>query len=105
MTTNTTTARQTAIVWINAQHAIVASPQADGGVATTRIDRGSEPEATYLGRVVHTIGDRERVLITGTSNARLALEREYVSINHRPDRLVPASQQSAAKITELLHAA
>lgn len=105
MTMNATKARQTAIVWINAQNAIVASPQPDGGVATAKIDRGAEPEIQYLAHVVHTIGDRERVLIMGTSSARLALEREYVSINHRPDRLVPASEASAVEIAELLHAA
>lgn len=105
MTRNTTKGRPTAIVWINAEHAIVAGTLVDGGVATAKIDRGSEPEDRFLAHVVHVIGDRERVMIMGTSNDRLALEREYVAINHRPDHLVPASQTSAVEIIELLHAA
>ena len=42
----------------------------------------------YLARVVHTIGDGERVMILGAAPMKLALERVFVAINHEPDRLI-----------------
>jgi hypothetical protein len=77
-----------AVVWIDAQRARVARMRPDGEVSTCEIDRGSLAEPAYLGHVVRAIGDRERVLIFGPNAVRLALEREYVSIFRRPDRLV-----------------
>lgn len=82
------TVAPSAAVWIDGRVAIVARVGDDGVVSTTEIERGTEPEAPYLALVVHAIGDRERVLILGPSSVRLALEREYVAIYHRPERLV-----------------
>lgn len=45
-------------------------------------------EQPYLAQVVRAIGDRQRILILGPSSIRLALERDYVAIYRRPDRLI-----------------
>jgi len=84
-------ARPSAVVWIDRGHALVATTTPEGAVAVSEVTRPSgvvAPDATYLARVVERIGDRERVVILGPGEARLALEREYVSIYRRPERLV-----------------
>ena len=77
-----------AVAWINGRHAIVARLDPGGGTTTCTIERGIEPELSYLRSVSRAIGDRERVVVLGPGSARLALEREYVTIYRRPDRLV-----------------
>ena len=52
--------------------------------------------------VVRTIGDRERILIFGPSSTRLALEREYVAMYRRPDRLVDVEPGDALDRAELV---
>jgi len=99
------TVAPSAAVWIDARVAIVARVGDDGVISTTEIERGIEPETSYLALVVRAIGDRERVLILGPSSERLALEREYVAIFHRPDRLVdvePAETMGAADLVDRL---
>ena len=94
-------------VWIDGRHAIVATVGSDGWYSTCEIDRGIEPEWSYLALVVHAIGDRERVLILGPSTARLALEREYVTMFHRPERIMdvePAGDVDAADLVHRLRA-
>lgn len=82
------TATPSAVVWIDGRQAIVATMSADGHVSTYDVNRGHEPEPVYLTLVVRAIGDCKRVVILGPSTARLALEREYVAIFRRPDRLL-----------------
>jgi hypothetical protein len=77
-----------AVTWINGRHATLARTTPGGAVETVEIERGTEAEEAFLFRVVQEIGDRDRVMILGPSSTRLALEREYVSIVRRPDRLV-----------------
>jgi hypothetical protein len=94
--------RPDAVVWVDDRHAFVARSDG-GGIATTEIRRVGQPEARYLARVVHEIGDREHVMIVGAYPVKLALEREYVSISHRPDRIIPAppaAQSSGAEILD-----
>ena len=91
-----------AAVWINGRSAIVALMDPDGHISTCEIDRGIEPELSYLAIVVRAVGDRERVLIVGPSSTRLALEREYVAIYRRPDRLVDVEPGDALDRTELV---
>jgi len=80
--------RSAAVVWVDDHHARVAATDPDGRITTGAIERGLAAEAAYLAHVVDAIGDRDRVVILGPGAVRLALEREYVSIYHRPDRLV-----------------
>ncbi len=91
-----------AIVWVDEAHAIVAATSPDGAIVTEQVDRGTQPEATYLAHVVHEIGDSATVTIIGPSSVRLALEREFVSINHRPDRIVGIPMAATATRTETL---
>lgn len=89
------TVPQSAVVWINGRRAIVARMSEAGRVSTARIERGLEPEPTFLARVVHAIGDRERVVILGPTSTRLLLEREYVAIHQRPDHLIDVEDAAA----------
>jgi hypothetical protein len=86
-TRDTSTERPSAVVWINAGKTLVARSNGDR-ISMVEITRGVEPETQYLAHVVHEIGNAEGVVIVGSAPLRLALEREYVSISHRPDRLV-----------------
>jgi hypothetical protein len=99
------TAAPSAVVWINGRHAIVARLDTRGRISTCAIERGLEPEPSYLSLVIRAIGDRERVVILGPSSVRLALEREYVATYRRPDRLVdvePAGPVDEADLVDRL---
>lgn len=96
-----------AVVWINGREAIVATMGSDKQIFTCEINRGLSPEPAYLALVVRAVGDRQRVVILGPSSARLALEREYVAIYHRPDRIVdvePAGVVNTEDLVERLRA-
>ena len=96
-----------AVVWINRRQAIVATMACDGQISTCEINRGLESELAYLALVVRAMGDRERIVILGPSSIRLALEREYVGIYRRPERLVdvePAGSLHAEELVGRLHA-
>ena len=96
-----------AVVWINGRQADVATMSGDGRITTCEIKRGASSEPAYLALVVRMIGDRSRVVILGPSTTRLALEREYVTIFHRPDRLLdvePAGRSTTAELVERLRA-
>lgn len=78
-----------AITWISPARAIVARRAASGWVDVARVENPTpDEEMPYLARVAHEIGDADRVLIMGADAIRTELEREYVRIYHRPDRLV-----------------
>ena len=96
-----------AAVWINGRQAIVVTMNGDGRILTSEINRGLQPELSFLALVVRVIGDRERVLILGPSSVRLSLEREYVAVFRRPDRLVdvePAGTIDAEDLVDRLRA-
>lgn len=98
----TQTVPPSAVAWINRRQAIVATMGSDGRISTCEINRGLEPELPYLALVVRAIGDRQRVVILGPSSIRLALEREYVAIYRRPDRLVDVEPAGALHAEELV---
>jgi hypothetical protein len=96
-----------AVVWINGREATVARTTDEGGSSVVELSRGSEPESVFLAAVVRAIGDCQRILILGPSSTRLDLEREYVALFQRPDRLVdvePAGPVTAAGLLERLTA-
>lgn len=96
-----------AVVWVNGRQAVVATGSRRGRPTVVEVTREIEPEGSFLGRVVREIGDRERVVILGPGSARLALEREYVSMYQRPDRLVdvePAGPVTERELVERLGA-
>ncbi len=78
-----------AVTWIDSTRAVVARSAGAGGVSV-KVLRHDAPAGVvpFLARVVDEIGDRDRVLIMGPDAMRVELEREYVSIFHRPDRLL-----------------
>ena len=96
------TVAESAVAWINGRQAIVATMARDGQIFTCEINRGLSPEPSYLALVVHALGDRDRVVILGPSSARLALEREYVAIYRRPDRLVDVEPAGAVNTEDLV---
>lgn len=99
-----TPATPDAVVWVDERHAIVARADSEG-IATTEIRRVTLPETRYLARVVHEIRDRRHVMIVGPETIKLALEREFVAVSHRPDRLVappPAARRAGADVLERL---
>ena len=79
-----------AVTWIDSRHAIVARTMPSGAIDVTELDlpRDAANDSPALTRVADAIGDRERVVIAGSAGMRTALERQYVTIFHRPDRLV-----------------
>jgi hypothetical protein len=81
---------------------MVATMSADGRVTTCEISRGWLPDRAYLAQVVRVIGDRQRVVILGPSSVRLALEREYVLMYQRPDRLVDVERAGALELQDLV---
>jgi hypothetical protein len=87
---------------VNGRHAVVAGLDTGGRISTCTIERNLEPESSYLSLVIRAIGDRERVVILGPSSIRLALEREYVAIYQRPDRLVDVEPSGPVDEAELV---
>lgn len=95
-------AKACAVVWINGRRASLAAMDGDGQVSTCEIERGSGSEPEFLATVVRAIGERARVVVLGPGSMRLALEREYVGIHHRPDRLVDVEPARGIDRLELL---
>ena len=95
-------ATPSAVAWINGRQASVAVMSGDGRIATCEVTRGWLPEEAYLARVVRAIGDRQRVVILGPTSARLALEREYVAMYRRPDRLVDVEPAGSVSLEDLI---
>lgn len=92
----------TSIVWIDDRHATVARSGDGGHLSIAEIARGTDPEVRFLGRVVHELGSEARVTIVGANRVRLALEREFVAISHRPECLVAARPSIGAAGSEAI---
>ena len=91
MTTTRTTTTQTrpdVVVWIDERHAIIARHDPDEQISTVEVRRLARPENRFLAQVVHEIVGRGQVMLIGSEAIRLELERRYVAVSHRPDRLV-----------------
>jgi hypothetical protein len=91
-----------AVIWINGRQAVVAAMSHDGRISKCEISRGWLPQPSYLAQVVRVIGDRQRVVILGPSSVRLALEREYVAMFRRPERLVDVEPAASVSVEELV---
>jgi hypothetical protein len=95
-------AAPSAVVWINGRQAVVAEMSLDGCVSTCEITRGWLSQSSYLAQVVRVIGDRQRVMILGPGSVRLALERDYVAMFRRPDRLVDVEPAGLVSTEDLV---
>jgi hypothetical protein len=95
------------VVLIDDRRAIIAAKDRAGRISTSEIVRVWRSESAFLAQVVGRLADCARVVILGPSSARLALEREYVAISHRPDRLVDLESgvpTSAEELVDRLYA-
>ena len=93
--TDRTPYRPNAVVWIDDRHAIVARCEDDGEISTVEIRRLARAENRFVAQVVHEIAGRGRVMVIGTEPIRLALERRFVAVCHRPDLLVAPPRQAS----------
>ena len=90
-----TESRGEALLWIDHDQAVIVE-QGPGGRNCVLLNRAPrESEATFDARTVDAIVDRDRVVVSGPAYARYDFERAYVSITHRPDRLVDAKPNIA----------
>lgn len=89
------------MIWVDQFHAAVARRD-HGRCIVTEIDRDAEPQDQYLLRIAHEARDCDRVMILGPGDARLAFEREYVSLYRRPDRLLDVEAAPAARTADLV---
>jgi hypothetical protein len=99
--------RADAITWIDRRHAIVALTTPRGAIDVQEfVLPDDEPgRLVELAAIVHAIGDRDRIVVMGPEPSRTSLEREYVSIVRRPDRLVDVEAEgpvSRADVVALL---
>ena len=101
MTTNRTNLPPDAVVWIDRDQAIVARTEPDRTISTIIVRRAARQELRWLADVVHEIGEHERVMIVGAEPIHVALEREFVAIGHRPDRLVPSPSPASPAAVEI----
>ena len=95
-------ASTSAAVWINGEHALVATTTGSDRVFTCEINRGRATESFFMAVVVRAVGDHDRVGILGPSSTRLALEREYVAIFQRPDRIIDVEVAGPVGTTDLI---
>ncbi len=93
-----------AVTWIDPTRAVIARTGTGGEVAVRTIRHESVRSGTrpFLARVVDEIGDRDRILILGPDAMRVELEREYVTIYHRPDRILDVEASGPAEQAELV---
>lgn len=93
--------KPSAVVWLDLAHALVARSQ-DGRPAVTEVDRSFDAEHAYLLRVLHEAADCERLVVMGSDSARIALEREFVAMYRRPDRLIDVGHVSTPRNVDLV---
>jgi hypothetical protein len=101
MTLDQVARARAAVVFIEPGHAIVARTSPGGALVAPMRQRRESPEA-FLGRIVHEIEDIDQLAVLGPGVERLALEREYVAITHRPDSIVRDEAAAAARPGDLL---
>ena len=84
-------------VWIDHDQAVIVDQGSDGQRSEEHLDRApAESEATFDVRAIDEVIDRERVVVSGPSAARLEFERAYVAVTHRPDRLTDIEPEAGA---------
>jgi len=102
--TRSTLRRADAITWIDRHRAIVARTTARGAIDVVEFRLPEDEPGRMLGlaAVARAIGDRERILVLGPEPARTSLEREYVAIFRRPDRLVDIEPEGPVSRADLI---
>ena len=78
-----------AAVWIDHDQSVILTQGTDEQVVIERLERSpAESVPAFDLRTIREIIDRDRVAVSGPAVARIGFERAYVSMTHRPDRLV-----------------
>ena len=78
-----------AVIWIDEHQAIITTAVGDGRPVVERLGRGeTEPEAVFEARAVEAVEERDPVAVSGPAFARVAFERAFVAVTHRPERLI-----------------
>lgn len=90
-----------AVIWLDRSHALVARAHA-GRPEVTEVDRALDGESDYLLRVVHEAADCDKVVVMGPDASRVAFEREYVFLYHRPERLIDLGRVIAPRESDLI---
>jgi hypothetical protein len=96
-----------AVTWVDRERAIVALRTGTEPIDVIRFDLPAEDVArtAALANVVHAIGERDHVVVMGPEPERTRLEREYVAIYRRPDRLrdaEPGTSEVETSVVERL---
>ena len=79
------------VVRLDPSNALIARIGHDGMVSRRSGQRGPDAQSAHFARIVDAAGDHDCLIVLGPGYARLAFEREYVEICHRPDRLADVS--------------
>ena len=90
-----------AVIWLDRTHALVARTHG-GRPEVATVDRAFDLEPEYLRRVLNEAADCERLVVMGSDAARVALEREYVAVYRRPDRLIDVGQVGTPRACDLV---
>ncbi|MFM2105580.1 MAG: hypothetical protein RL338_612 [Chloroflexota bacterium] len=90
------------VAWTARRHAVSARRGGRRPSSVTVVAGPDPARVPFLARVVDEIGDRERVMILGSDEMRVELEREYVAVSHRPDRLLDVERAGPPAERELL---
>ena len=78
-----------AVVWIDDRQAIIATAAPDGRPVVDQLGRGPmETESAFDARTVGALLDRDQVAVSGPLFSRVAFERTFVAVTHRPERLL-----------------
>jgi hypothetical protein len=92
MTTERTPAKKPSmgtVVWIDDHRAVIVEQLRGGKDGVQIIDRRpNETGPAFDARTVDRVLDQDQVVVAGPLDARTGFERAYVSVTHRPDRLV-----------------
>lgn len=96
--------RPDVITWIDRHRAIVARRTPRGAIEVNEFDLPSDEPAQQiaLASVAHALAEGDRVAVMGAEPVRTRLEREYVAISHRPDRLVDMPREGPVSSEDLV---
>jgi hypothetical protein len=100
--------RSGAVVWIDDHQAIITTATEDGQPLVEQLGRGlMESESVFDARTVDAVLDRDPVAVSGPAFARVAFERAFVAVTHRPERLLDVEPdmdcRDAAEVARQAH--
>jgi hypothetical protein len=96
--------RPDVITWIDRQRALVARRTPGGTIEVSEFDLPPDDagQQIALASVAHALADGDRIAVMGAESVRTRLEREYVAISHRPDRLMDVHREGPVSREDLV---